>query len=196
MDLNKEENVLKSLLQQSRLNHLIKQRNGYLVLSCGLLLLSLILIIFCFDLSHRERVVLVPPHIEHSFWVDNDGASSEYLSEMALFFCFLRLDVTPESADSQRQILLRYTDPHTFGVLNNALIAERDHIVAQHVSTAFYPISVKVNAKSFVVIITGDLTSSVGATPLPVQRVAYQLQFRYEQGRLSVNQFQEVKPHD
>jgi len=187
---------VKHILQQSRLNHLIKQRNGYLILSSGLLILCLILVLLCFSLSNRERIILVPPNIEHSFWVASQNVSSEYLSEMTLFFSYLRLNVTPESADHQRQMLLRYTDPRYFGALNDALVAERDRMTTQHVSTAFYPVNVQVNPKAFSAVVTGDLLSSVGTTQLPTQRVMYQLQYRYDEGRLLVSQFQEVKSHD
>jgi conjugal transfer pilus assembly protein TraE len=187
---------VKRLLQQSRLSYLVKQRNGYLVFASGLLVLCFLMLFFCFYLSGRERIILVPPTIAHSFWVTNTEASSEYLSEMTTFFAYLRLNVTPESADSQRQILLRYVNPRYFGALNAALIAERDRIKTQHVSIAFYPVNVQVNTKGYLAIIHGDLVSYVGATQLSSQRVAYQLQYRYDQGRLFLNQFQEVKAHD
>ncbi len=187
---------MKSILQQSRLNHLVKQRNGYLALASGLLLLSSILTLLCFYLSHQQRIILVPPSITRTFWVSNTDASPEYLSEMSTFFAYLRLNMTSESADSQRQLLLRYVDPRYFGALNTLLIAERDRITAQHVSTAFYPVNMHVNTKQFSVVITGDLISNAGTTQLSSQRVAYQVQYRYEQGRLLVSQFQEVKAHD
>lgn len=187
---------MKHLLQQSRLNHLIKQRNGYLILASGLLIICLVLASLCFSLSHRERIILIPPQVERSFWVSSQSVSPEYISEMTLFFSYLRLNATPESIDSQRQLLLRYIDPHYFGTLNDTLVAERDRITTQHISTAFYPVTIQVNAKSFSAVIVGDLISSIGTTQLPPQRVSYRLDYKYEQGRLLVNQFIEVKPHE
>ena len=67
---------------------------------------------------------------------------------MTTFFAYLRLNVTSESADNQRQLLLRYVDPRYFGVLNAALIAERDRITTSHVSTAFYPVNVRRRCQS------------------------------------------------
>jgi conjugal transfer pilus assembly protein TraE len=191
--LIKSEVRLKSLLQKSRLSVLVKQRNGYLVLASGLMLLSFILTLLCFYLSHRERIILVPPTITRSFWVTHNEVSPEYLSEMTTFFAYLRLNVTPENADSQRQLLLRYVDPRYFGTLNTLLIAERDHITSQHVSTAFYPVNVKVNTKTLSVLIIGDLVSTVGSAQIASQRVTYEVRYRSDQGRLLVSQFQEVK---
>jgi conjugal transfer pilus assembly protein TraE len=184
---------LKSLLQKSRLSVLVRQRNGYLVLASGLLLLSFILSLLCFYLSGRERIILVPPTITHSFWVTHTDVSPEYLSEMTTFFAYLRLNVTPENADSQRQLLLRYVDPRYYGALNTLLIAEHDRITSQHVSTVFYPVNVKVNAKTLSVLIIGDLVSTVGTAQIASQRVTYEVRYRSDQGRLLVSQFREVK---
>ena len=45
-------------------------------------------------------------------------------------------------------------------------------------------------------MIIGDLVSNVGRTQLTSERVTYRVQYRYDQGRLLVSQFQEVKAHD
>lgn len=186
---------MQSLIHHSRLTELIKQRNGYLVLASGLLILSLLLLGFCFYLSDREKVVLVPPSIQNKFWVSASAASPEYLSEMTVFFAYLRLNQTPESADTQRQLLLRYTDPRYFSELDNRLVAERDRIVSQHVSTAFYPVNIKVDAKSNSAKITGDLLSTIGSLSLPPQRVVYEIHYHYDNGRLWVADFEEMKVH-
>lgn len=184
---------MKSIIQKSHITKLIEQRNGYLVLASGLLLLCMVLCILVFYTSSHERTVVVPPVVERSFWVTNQEVSSEYLSEMSLFFANLRLNLTPANVDSQRHILLRYTDPSFYGSLNNLLVAERDRISQQHINTAFYPNDVKVDTKILTTIITGDLYSGVGTTQLSPQHVTYQIKFTYHNGRLLVSGFQEVK---
>ncbi|CAN5421498.1 TraE/TraK family type IV conjugative transfer system protein [soil metagenome] len=186
---------MKSLIHQSRLRKLLRQRNGYLVLAMSLVFLSVLLVGLCFYLAGRERTVITPAVVERSFWVSNSEVSSEYLSEMSSFFAYLGLNLTPENADSQRHIFLRYTDPKYYGVLNNHLIAQRDRIKEQHIATAFYPINVKVNTKGLTALITGDLISSVGTVQLSPQRVVYEITYRYNDGRLWVSKFEEVKPH-
>jgi conjugal transfer pilus assembly protein TraE len=153
---------MKSLIQKTKLHQLTEQRNGYLVLSGGLVILCLVLSVLCFSLMNREKIVLVPPQIERNFWVSGSQVSPEYLSEMTAFFAWLRLNMTADSADHQRDLLLRYTDPRYYGELKNALISEHDRIIAQHISMAFYPVNVKVDSKKLSAIITGDLISTIG----------------------------------
>ncbi len=187
---------MRSIFQKTRIVQLIEQRNGYMVLACGLTVLCLLLVILSFYLSDRERIIITPPLVEHGFWVTNSEVSSQYLADMTTFFMYLRLNVTPESADNQRQSLLRYVYPSDYGAFNTLLISERDRIIAQHISSAFYPVNMQIDAKALSVMITGDLISSVGTTQLSPQRVAYFVKYHYSNGRLLVEQFQEVKPHD
>ncbi len=51
---------------KSRLQQLIAQRNGYLVLAAALAVISLILVICVCRMVNRERIVIVPPVIQAS----------------------------------------------------------------------------------------------------------------------------------
>ena len=182
---------MESAIQKSRLQQLIEQRNGYLVLAAGLLLLCLLLTVLVFHCLGKTRTVIVPPVIQRSFWVGEQTVSPEYLSEMTAFLAQLRLTITPSNAEYQRDLLLRYVDPRTYGALKNELIAETDHLTQDHINLAFYPSEIRVDVPHFTARITGDLNSTVGDSPLPPQRITYRLMYRYDQGRLLLQSFQE-----
>lgn len=189
---------MKTAIQQSRLQELIARRNGYLVLSVGLLLLCILLSIMVLRLIGRERIIITPPVVHRSFWVDNQQVSPEYLTEMTAFLAQLRLTVTPTSAEYQRETLLRYTDASYYGEFKNELVAEADHLNKSHVSLAFYPTHISVDAPNLTAHITGDLVSTVGNAPLPPARITYQVRYRYTNGQLRLQSFQEQqedKPH-
>jgi len=178
--------------QKSRLQQLIAQRNGYLVLAAGLMVLTVLLALGLLRLIGRERVVVVPPIVEQAFWVDAKAISPSYLSQMTVFFAQLRLNMTPSSAAYQRDTLLRYTDPQYYGDFKNELVAEADHLTQTHTSLVFYPVEVAVDAPHLTATITGDFSATVGNMPLPVQRLTYQLVYRYTQGQLWLRSFQEM----
>ena len=184
---------MKYLLQKTRIQHLIQYRNGYLALASGSLLLNIVLsLIFFFMLGH-ERVFLVPPTIEKSFWVSETNVSPVYLSEMSLFFVNLRFNITPSNAALQRDLLLRYVNPSLYESLKTTLISEEERVIKNHISTAFYPVDVKVNSTQLAVQIAGDMQSTVANSLLPAQRVNYQISFTYHNGRLLVKSFEEIK---
>jgi conjugal transfer pilus assembly protein TraE len=180
---------------RSALQKMHQHRNGYLLLACGLMLLNILLIILSLSLAGRERIILTPPTIEHSFWVNQKSVSPEYLAEMSTFFIGLRCTVTTSNAALQREILLRYTDPRFYESLKTTLVQEALQLSKNHVSTAFYPVSIKVDEKHFLARVSGDLVTMVGSTTLPTQRVMYQIQYRYDTGRLWVSAFEEIKAH-
>jgi conjugal transfer pilus assembly protein TraE len=183
-------------IERSQLDKIFAQRNGYIMLALGSMLLCLLQMVIIFFLVGREKIILVPPSIEKSFWVSSQHVSPEYLSEMTTFFANLRLNITPESAGIQREGLLRYVDPAYYHTLKTQLVQEADRIIDQHISMAFFPVNVKVDSKHFKAIIEGDLKSYVGDAALPAKRVSYLVTYRYDTGRLLVKSFEEVVKHD
>lgn len=178
---------------RSHLEKIISQRNGYLVIASGMLLVCLLQCLIILFLYGREKIVIVPPMVEKSFWVSSHHVSPEYLSEMTMFFCNLRLNMTPENASMQRETLLRYTDPDYYSDLKSRLVQEEDRINEQHISMAFYPVNVKVSSDKLQVMIDGDLKAQVGDASIPTRRVRYLVSYRYDAGRLLIKSFEEVK---
>jgi conjugal transfer pilus assembly protein TraE len=184
---------MKKTLQLSRLQHLLQQRNGYLVLACGSLILNILFVIYAIAMIGKERIVLVPPSISKTFWVDGSHVSNEYLSEMALFFASLRLSATQESVGMKHDILLHYVDPTLYSALKGQLIEEVERIRVSHLTMAFHPVNVQVDSNKWVARVTGDLQTTIGQDVQPSQRVSYQMTFKYDGGRLLVKAFEEVK---
>lgn len=180
-------------IERSQIEKLFAQRNGYMMLALGCLLICLLQILVMFFLIGREKIILIPPNVEKSFWVSAHHVSPEYLSEMTTFFANMRLNITPESAGIQRETILRYTDPVYYNTLKTRLVQEADRVTEQHIIMAFFPVNVKVDSKHFKTIIEGDIKSFVGETPLPTRRVSYLVTYRYDSGRLLVKSFEETK---
>ena len=180
-------------IYRSHLSKIISQRNGYLVLAGCALVICLLEAVIILLMVGRERIVIVPPVIEKSFWVSAQSVSPEYLSEMTMFFAGLRLNMTPDNSGLQRETLLRYTDPSYYNALNSQLVKEGDKLNDQHISMAFYSVNIKVNSKRLEAIIEGDLKTSVGDAAIPTRRVKYLVGYRYDAGRLLIKSFEEVK---
>lgn len=187
---------MKTAIQLSHLQKLIAQRNGYLVLAAGLVVLCLLLSCLTLRLVGRERIVVTPPVVHQSFWVDHSDVSPQYLAEMTSFFAQLLLTKTPSNAAYQRETLLRYTDPTYYGAFKNKLVAEEDHMAASHITLAFYPVNIEVDVAKLTARITGELHATVGDAPLPLVRLTYRVQYRYDQGRLLIQSFQEEKSEE
>lgn len=184
---------MKSLLQKSRIQYLIHTRNGFLALASGSMLMNVFLIFVMFIMMGKERIVIVPPEINKSFWVDASHVSPEYLSEMSLFLTSIRFNLTPSNAEIQRQLLLRYVDPNHYEKIKSELMEEEEQLKKDHISLAFFVSDIKVDANKLVSRISGDLQYSVGDSLLPRQHVNYQVAYSYNAGRLLIKTFDEVK---
>jgi len=184
---------MKYLLQQSRLQYLVQNRNGYLFLSIGSLFLNIFLSCIISCTVGRERIILVPPEIQKSFWVTNNTVSPDYLTEMAIFFANLRLNVTPANALLQHDLLLRYVGSRYYNDLKLSLSEERDLLKKDHITTAFFPENISVDPKHLQAKIKGTIYQTISDTQLPAQVKTYLLSFNYNNSKLNIESFTEIK---
>jgi len=151
-------------------------------------------------LLHRdeERVVMLPPQIDKSFWVDRDDVAPELLQEMGLFLVQLAYNVSPSSVDYQSKALLRYASPEAYGALSNAASVTAARMKADSSSTVFLPrayLQDKTPGAKAVAFI-GDLQTYVTNNLVATRGVAIVVRFKYRNGRLYVDEMKEAKQDD
>ena len=101
------------------------------VLLAGSVLANIILATLAIRASGRERIVVLPPAVHRSFWVEPERVSREYLEQMGYFLAQLVLDVTPQSTDYQAKVLLQYASPGATGALRATLAATAERLNAK-----------------------------------------------------------------
>jgi conjugal transfer pilus assembly protein TraE len=180
-------------IHNSLLQYVIRRRNGYLVLACGSIFLNILLSIGIISMIGHEKILLIPPKISQTFWVDSKKVSPEYLSEMSYFFGTLRLNITSSNTENQREMLLRYVSPEYYRLLKTELDLEAEQMTRDHITTVFYPVDIKVNNERLEALIIGDLITTVGVNQLPARRVIYKIVYSYNNYRLLVKKLIEVK---
>ena len=151
----------------------------------GLLALRLL------SLDTREKTIVVPPVAYSDFWVKGAEVSPSYLEAMGRYFAGLMLTYDPSSFATQKDVVLRYTDPAAHGALEAQLTQDAERIKRERISQVFYPAQVRVRAESLQVAFSGDLASFVGQEPTDPRRATYVLQFTNRGGQLYVASFKE-----
>ena len=167
-----------------------------LVLLVGSTLVNLILATFAVRVSGRERIVVVPPSVHKTFWVEADRVSPEYLEEMGYFLMQLILNVTPQSVDHQAKVLLQYAAPAAFGELRTALLAAAERLKRDGAATVFSAQDVIVDERALRVGIRGQLTTFVSDRRVSDLAKGYAIEFQYSAGRLFLKAFRETSPND
>jgi len=181
---------------KSQLTRLVEQRNGYMLLAGGLIVLCILLVLLIFNLVGRERTIIAPPVVNKTFWVTNSEVSEEYLTEMSVFFAYMRLNVTPANVQYQHEVLLRFADPSFYGELEGQLELERKYLLNEHLNKAYYPSNLAVDIKNLKVRVIGTIHPSVGTEKFKEQNVVYEIKYGYKHGRLLIKAFGVVNHED
>lgn len=147
-------------------------------------------------LNKSDRVVVVPPEVKQSFWVEKSQVSSSYLEEMSLFFSHLLFDRSFETAPYQNSVLLRYVSPDVYGSLKSYLMAEEERMKKDQLSTFFKVYKVFPNQKTMTVLVEGELMKYVGEKQIEKEKIQYEFSFSYSHQKLYLTKMQEVKENE
>lgn len=176
---------------ERNLNSLIVQRNFLVGLSASLAISLILASSFLF--FKTERIVVVPPVIEKEFWVDSQAISATYLEQFGLFLGGLLLNKSSHSADLQRVVLCRHTEPSYLAILKQKLVEEEEKLKKQNASYVFYLNNVFVNPDLLTVTLLGDRQFFIAGQQTSSENCGYTLQFTYKGARLLLNGISQEK---
>ncbi|WP_010303949.1 type IV conjugative transfer system protein TraE [Candidatus Odyssella thessalonicensis] len=178
---------MKFNLREKRLSHLVLQRNVLAGLSASLLTICTIQAACLFFKS--EKTIVAPLELEHSFWIEGNRFSPNYLEEMAGYYTHLLLDVTPANILYQGDVLLRAAEPASYGTLKQKLFEESHRLKKENLSLAFSPVEFQVYPDHLMVDVTGDLMSYVADKRVSQNRETYRVTFSSQGSRLFLKGF-------
>ena len=160
------------------------------------MLATLLLAIHTLRQAGRERVVVVPPVIHKTFWVEAERVSPEYLEQMGYFLAQLTLNVTPQSVEHQSRLLLQYAAPASWGDLRTAMAANAERIKRDGASTVFSPQDLQIDERTQRVGLRGLLTTFISDRRVSEVSKGYAIELQYAGGRIFLKTFRETTPND
>lgn len=166
------------------------QRNVFLSLCLFLAVTSSILSIFLFQKS--DRVVIVPPVVEKSFWIDANQVSATYLEQFGLFLGQLILTKSPQTSKPQRETVMKHTSPEYAGVLNKKLLEEEQMLFTQNASYVFFPVDIIVDYENLQVNLIGERTTYVSGKAVSTVKEGYRIGFNSKGARLLLNRVSSI----
>ena len=182
---------MKLFLRGKRLSHLQFQRNLLAGLSLCLLMVVTLQAILLFFKS--EKIIVHPPELKQSYWVEGNSFAPTYLEEMALYYCHLLLDVSAGNVLHQGNILLRYVAPSEYGHFKARLFEEEKRLRRENVSLTFNPVDCIVTPGQMTVDINGDLLTYVSDKKISQHRETYRVTFDSKSSRLFLKSFSLIK---
>ncbi|MCD8500292.1 MAG: type IV conjugative transfer system protein TraE [Gammaproteobacteria bacterium] len=174
---------------------LLQERNLATFFGIGGLVLALIELLIILKICTHQTVVVTPPVVNESFWVDHKTVSESYLYQFSEFLAMTRFNIDPSNVDAQNELFLQQADSNDYGVLKKELVEQAKKIKREHLSIALFINQIHVDQKHLKVLIDGTLMSMVGGNATPEQPIHLLMQYRFLNGRLYLSSMSEVAPH-
>lgn len=154
--------------------------------------INLMLTMYLVTSKETHRETFIPPTINKSFWVDGVNLDPAYLEEMGVFLISLFTNNTPDSAEYNANMLLRYVGTDSFGQLQKTLMANAQELVKNNVQTSFTIRGITPRPKDRTVQFAGTFVTYIGATRTSSELRIYQMAFKFANGRLYLSDLRQV----
>jgi conjugal transfer pilus assembly protein TraE len=179
-----------TLMQDLKLMRSTVRLQGAALAFMGACLLGSLVLMF--NMVGRDRVIVTPPSIDKTFWISKDRVSSSYLEQMWSFIAYLTLDVSPQSVDWKKTMLLQYVSPDVYGVLQTRQDLEADRLRRLNATTQFSVAQLLPNEEAMNVTLKGRLATFInGARTSDVDK-EYVAEFEFKGNRVQIKNFKEI----
>lgn len=142
---------------------------------------------------NEKQIVLVPPQLSQESIVSNAVLSTAYLEEMSLYFLSRLLDMTAETMEANRTMMMRHIHPSYHRQMETHFELEKKRYHDFGLSTYFVPQQLSVDHKKLTVVASGQLRSQFGSNGQDVRNASYRLDYEYRGGILLISGFHCIK---
>lgn len=178
---------------ESRIKSLVEQRRRMTIAIAFLAALVFIQTVSIFSIARKQdRILVMPPEIKESFWLDSNSVSDSYLRQVADYFIKTAMTVSPSTVESQYQYLLNNAYPAIYGDMKGQLLKRGNDVKQKGISTVFTSKSFQVDTENLRVIVSGELMVITGRNRAEPLRKQFSVHFKYENGRLYLKEINEV----
>ena len=143
-------------------------------------------------LIHEQRTVVTPMTYNAPFAVSETKSDTENYRMMTLSFLALRLNVSPETVDSNHAFLLSFVEPEAREEFKPVLEEEAAQIKASEVNSVFYASEINVYPVDGRIDVRGVLKMWIGNSKPSTEIKTYRLRLKYIGGFTRIGRFYEV----
>ena len=179
-----------ALMQDLKLMRSTVRFQGAALTLMGACLLSSLVLMF--NMVGHDRIVVTPPSVDKTFWISKDRVSSSYLEQMGSFIAYLTLDVSPQSIDWKKTMLLQYVSPDIYGALQTRQDLEADRLRRLNATTQFSIAQLLPNEEAMTVTLKGRLATFINGTRTSDVDKQYVAEFEFKGNRVQIRNFKEI----
>jgi conjugal transfer pilus assembly protein TraE len=180
-------------VKESKLSQLSARLNLMVVLVLGLMVSNLILAYQAMYASRHQKREVVPFACTSGYVISDSSIDVHYLNLMTRNFVYTRLNVTPQNVNKNHGELLDYVDSSTYSQFKKKLAKEEAIIKSKKIASTFDITDVQSDNQKLISIVKGHLKRFVGYRALKDEERTYRIQYRYQQGQLTITGFTQEK---
>lgn len=141
-----------------------------------------------YQLYSSERVVVVPTNVSKEFWVSTNKLSESYLNQMGQYISTSLLNVSPNSAKQQFELVLDLAAPEFYQTLKLELNNQTRYLTENGITSAFYPKSYKFEKDK--IIINGQKNNIIGDRIVEKKDIVLTVFYIVQNGRFYISRFE------
>ncbi len=142
------------------------------------LVMAAALVVNTIFFRNKDRIIVVPPKVEKSVWVENDKVSESYLEQMGVFFATFAGNMSPVNAEYNAKVLAEYSNPQASAELKNEIASQGAYFKKNNITQAFFPETVKVDAAKNQVSVSGPAIRYIGSTKVSQENIIMTVRFK------------------
>jgi len=170
---------------------ILRQRNILAVTVVALA--TIVILLFTLSVS-RDREIVLQPVLRSPLTISSAGVSRDYLEMITRDTVVLTLDRSPQNLDYWMNAVLDITSPRTQGAVKADLLKIVNEQRGSSIAQFFTIETMKVDPKSLVSEVTGELYTIVGAKVVSNERRTFQYKWEYSGLSLKLVGFGMVTP--
>jgi conjugal transfer pilus assembly protein TraE len=174
-------------IEHYRISYLLSQRN--ILGAVSALLLGIVTLQAIFLFFRNERIIISPPELHQSYWVEGNRFSEGYLEEMAAFYAHLLLDVSADTLLYQGEVALRAVDADSYSRIRTKLFADEKKLKKENVTSRFEPKKAIVSRDALEVQLKGTMTQFVSGKQVTSFEETFIIRFSAYKGKLFIKDF-------
>ncbi len=141
-----------------------------------------------YKLYTEQKVVVVPTNITEEFWVTSRNVSETYLKQMGQYVATALLNVSPNSAKGQFELILDLAAPSYYQNLKQELVNQTRYLVENGITSAFWAKTFKYEKDH--ILVQGTKHNIIGDKVVEKKEVVLKIYFEVQNGRFYISTFE------
>ena len=140
-----------------------------------------------YKIYQEQKIVILPASVQKEFWVTSNHVSEAYLEQMGQFISTALLNVSPNSAKEQFELILNLAAPSFYQSLKFELENQKRYLLENGITSAFWAKSFKYEKDH--IVVQGNKNNIIGDKVVEKKSITLKIYFEVQNGRFYISSF-------